>query len=110
MSLDRCTAASTQTWAAGIGLPVCVANGYCNENAGYLPQTLDQLVNWGNSSGRRNTAGAWTCKPGDATLTGGGTIGGGTIGGGGNLIAGIPNTYLYVGVGALVLMMIMKKH
>lgn len=112
MSLDKCTASSVQTWAAGIGLPVCIANGYCNENAGYLPQTLQQLENWGNNSGRRSPSGAWTCKPGDSTLTG--TVGGGGLplpggGGGGSIITGIPNTYLLIGVAGLVLLMVMKK-
>lgn len=62
------------TWAQGIGLARCVGQEFVDEH-GYLPRTLDELVTWGNSTGRRNPGtGGWQCLGGSAPPppTGGG--------------------------------------
>lgn len=62
-------------WANNIGLPVCVGELFVAEN-GRLPATLPELVNWGNTTGRRNpTTQVWNCGP----RTGGATLPGGTV-------------------------------
>lgn len=73
------TPAEIERWAQEIGLEICVGAEYAAEHAGSLPTTLDGLVTWGNSTGRRNASGAWTCKgttgivppPGTVTPPGG---------------------------------------
>lgn len=55
------TQAEIQAWANGIGLPYCIGYEYQAEHGGQLPPTLDALVTWGNSTGRRNASGEWKC-------------------------------------------------
>lgn len=49
-------------WARGIGLPRCVGEEFVAQYS-RLPQSIPELENWGNSTGRRNpSTGVWTCK------------------------------------------------
>lgn len=79
-----CSTTEIQSWARGIGLPDCIGAEYCAE-FGHLPQTLNALVDWGNSTGRRNPSnGVWTCIPLTPTPSpppsGGGECSAGNIG------------------------------
>ncbi len=54
------TAAQKASWAASIGLPVCIADAFVAQK-GRLPATLDELDQWGNSTGHRHADGSWSC-------------------------------------------------
>lgn len=57
----QCTPEMKAQWASGIGLPVCVADRFCAE-FGRLPQSLSELVTWGNARGYRDPqTGVWRC-------------------------------------------------
>lgn len=100
------TQAEIVIWAKGIGLSTCIGTEF-NAQFGRLPNTLPELVNWGNSTGRRNQAdGTWSCK---------GTGGGGGDGGGGGtsdiiqqITDFIKENPLLVG-GALVVLLLLKR-
>jgi hypothetical protein len=61
-----------EQWARGIGLATCVGVAFVNER-GRLPQSIPELEQWGNATGRRNPATLeWTCRAEDATPRAGG--------------------------------------
>lgn len=53
-----------RAWALGVGFPpelgLCLGQVYANEHDGQLP-SLEQLCEWGTSTGRRHPDGTWTC-------------------------------------------------
>ena len=82
-----CDSGSIQAWSSGIGLPTCIGQAFCAAY-GRLPQSLSELVNWGNSSGYRNPSnGVWTCTPSSG---GGGSSSGGGAGCWNSSSIGIP--------------------
>lgn len=62
------SATDIANWSASVGVPLCIGQAY-NAQYGRLPNSTDELVAWGNSTGRRNSAGTWACKAGDGVST-----------------------------------------
>ncbi|MDE3075806.1 MAG: IPT/TIG domain-containing protein, partial [Chloroflexota bacterium] len=57
------TSAEVWAWSIGIGLPPCIGDEFVGDHGGRLPQTLDELNGWGNSTGLRDSGGNWHCSP-----------------------------------------------
>lgn len=92
-------------WAKGIGLAYCVGAEF-NAEKGRLPVTLEELVTWGNGTGRRDSAGNWMCKGS------GGIVPIPIIGDGdfmAQIIAWARNNPILAAGGAIVAIMLLKR-
>lgn len=102
------TPAEIKTWAAGIQLPECLGVEF-NAQFGRLPQSLQEFTSWGDSTGRRDASGGWSCKgvtPGTGTTP----IPPGTPTPPGSLTAFLQaNPVIALGGAALVLVLLLKK-
>src|SRR5262245_35770734 len=63
-------AADIRDWSRGVGVPAAVGMGFVNA-AGRLPDSVAELLAWGENTGRYNPAdGVWTGRAEDAARAG----------------------------------------
>jgi hypothetical protein len=56
-----CSTQGKYAWAAQVGLPVCVADLFCQQ-FGRLPTSVSELTSWGTQKGIRCADGSWNCS------------------------------------------------
>ncbi|MBI4424349.1 MAG: hypothetical protein HY554_11505 [Elusimicrobia bacterium] len=57
-----CGDATRRCWTRNMGIHACVGDAFCAQ-FGRLPQSLPELEQWGNGTGRRNARNKeWTCR------------------------------------------------
>lgn len=56
-----CSAQGKSAWAGQVGLPVCVADLFCQQ-FGRLPTSVSELTSWGTQKGIRCADGSWNCS------------------------------------------------
>ena len=58
------TEAMVWEWAHNVGLPACIGDEFVGDHGGRLPDSVQELVDWGNATGLRNPGnGDWSCVP-----------------------------------------------